>query len=174
MGKMAALPRFCFGIFFDEHLGGVVVYAADAAENLGVWDRHGFSGRIITLARGACLPWAPPHAGSKLIRESMRLLPARYTVVTASVDATAGEVGTLYQACGFHFVGVLTRGGRVLVRKPDGMTMSGRQARRGFGSASGTGLRALAGEAVPVPRRARYFAFRGSARERQRLRRAIA
>ena len=75
----------------------------EPGENLGVWDRYGFSGKIITLARGACLPWAPPHAGSKLIRASMRLLPARYTVVTASVDATAGEVGTLYQACNFAF-----------------------------------------------------------------------
>ena len=104
----------------------------------------------------------------------MRLLPARYTVVTASVDATAGEVGTLYQACSFAFVGVLANGGRILVRKPDGTTLSGRQARRRFGSESVTALRALGVEAVPVPRRARYFAFRGPARERKRLRRAIA
>jgi hypothetical protein len=41
-------------------------------------------------------------------------------------------------------------------------------------SESVTALRALGVEAVPVPRRARYFAFRGSARERKRLRRAIA
>jgi hypothetical protein len=94
--------------------------------------------------------------------------------VTASVDATAGEIGTLYQACNFHFVGVLARGGRILVRKGDGTTMSGRQARRRFGSESITALRALGVEAVPVPRRARYFAFRGSARECKRLRRAIA
>ena len=103
LGTMPAAIRFCFGIFFGDHLGGVVVYASEPGENLGVWDRYGFSGKIITLARGACLPWAHPHAGSKLIRASMRLLPARYTVVTASVDAMAGEVGTLYQACGFAF-----------------------------------------------------------------------
>ena len=52
--------------------------------------------------------------------------------------------------------------------------MSSRQARHHFGSESVTALRALGVEAVPVPRRARYFAFRGSARERKRLRRAIA
>jgi hypothetical protein len=85
-----------------------------------------------------------------------------------------GEIGTLYQACSFHFVGVLAQGGRILVRKGDGTTMSGRQARRRFGSESVTALRALGVETVPVPRRARYFAFRGSARERKRLRDALA
>jgi hypothetical protein len=66
-----------------------------------VWDAYGYSGRIITLARGACVPWAHPHAASKLIRRSMDLLPERYKIVTASVDRLAGEIGTIYQACGF-------------------------------------------------------------------------
>jgi hypothetical protein len=38
---------------------------------------------------------------AKLIRGSLRLLPERYTVITATVDGRAGEVGTVYQACGF-------------------------------------------------------------------------
>jgi hypothetical protein len=174
LGSMPAAIRFCFGIFFGDHLGGAVVYASEPGENLGIWTAYGYSGKIITLARGACLPWAPPHAGSKLIRRSMRLLPARYTVVTATVDGTAGEIGTLYQAVNFHFVGVLAPGGRVLIRNGDGTTLSGRSARHRFGTESVTILRALGVEAMLVPRRARYFAFRGAAREKKRLRRAIA
>jgi len=84
LGTMPALSRFCFGIFFGEHLRGVVVYAHEPGENFGIWDGFGYAGRIITLARGACLTWTHPHSASKLIRGSMRLLPERYKVVTAS------------------------------------------------------------------------------------------
>ena len=173
LGTMPAVTRYCFGIFFGEHLGGVVVYAHEPGENLGAWARYGYAGKIITLARGACLPWAHPHSASKLIRGSMRLLPERFKVVTASVDRIAGEIGTIYQACGFAYVGVMRSGGRVLIRRHDGSTLSGRQARRRFGTEGVSALRALGLDAVPVPGRARYFAFRGSRAERRRLRLAI-
>jgi hypothetical protein len=91
LGTLPAVTRHCYGIFFDGELGGAVVYGDEYGENLGVWDRYGYSGRIIALLRGACLPWAHPHAASKLIRRSMDLLPERYRVVTATVDALAGE-----------------------------------------------------------------------------------
>ena len=94
LGAMPALVRHCFGIFFDDRLGGAVVYGDEYGENLSVWDHYGFSGRIIALQRGACVHWAHPHAASKLIRRSMKLLPERYKVVTATVDADAGEIGT--------------------------------------------------------------------------------
>src|SRR5262249_23603123 len=57
--------------------------------------------KIIALLRGACARWAHPHAASKLVRCSMRLLPEKYKVVTATVDGDAGrgwhhlEVGTI-------------------------------------------------------------------------------
>ena len=78
LGSMPAVARYCFGIFFGTELGGVVVYGDEPGENLGVWDRYGHSGRIIALLRGACLHWAHPHAGSKLVRRSMNLLPERF------------------------------------------------------------------------------------------------
>jgi hypothetical protein len=41
LGTMPAVSRYCFGIFFDDRLGGAVVYGDEYAENLGVWDRYG-------------------------------------------------------------------------------------------------------------------------------------
>jgi len=174
LASMPAVARFCFGLFFGEHLGGVVVYAHEPGENLGSWDRYGYEGRIITLARGACLPWAHPHSASKLIRRSMRLLSERFKVVTATVDRDAGEVGTIYQAAGFDYVGTMTAGGRVLVRDHVGRSVSGRQARRRFGTESVHALRSLGIEAMPVARRGRYFAFLGSKVEQRTLRAAVA
>ena len=89
-----------------------LLYGPEYGENLGVWQRYGFEGKIICLSRGACLPWAPKGSGSRLIRRSMRLLPDGYEIVTATVDPTLGEVGIVYQAAGFLFAPMSRPGGR--------------------------------------------------------------
>jgi len=173
LGTMPAVSRFAFGIFFDGRLGGAVVYSNEYAENLKVWDKYGFTGKIICLSRGACAHWTPRNAASKLIRRSMRMLPARYRVITAMADALAGEVGVVFQAANFCFVGVMTSGGRALV-SINGRHISERQAFRLAGTRGARRLARLGFDAKPVPRRGRYFAFRGPRREREQLRAAIA
>jgi hypothetical protein len=170
---MAAVCRFAFGIFFGDRCGGAVVYGDEYGENLGIWDRYGYRGSIIALLRGACAHWAHPHSASKLIRRSMDLLPARYVVITATVDAGAGEIGTIYQACGFDYVGTMRGGGRSLTRV-NGKALSERQAGRLAGTQGPRALARLGFDAISVPRRARYFAFRGDRHERERNRSAIA
>jgi len=107
-----------------------------------------------------------------VIRRSMDLLPERFKVVTATVDVDAGEIGTIYQACGFDYVGVMRPGGRALTRV-NGKTLSERQMHRLTGTRGARALTRLGFDAIPVPRRARYFAFRGDKRERTRNRAAI-
>jgi hypothetical protein len=170
---MPAVSWLAFGIFFGDRLGGTVVYGPEYGENLGVWDGRGYTGQLIALLRGACLHWAHPHAASKLIRRSMDLLPKRYKVVTATVDRGVDEVGTVYQAAGFDFVGIMRRGGRVRVAI-NGKRMSERQAGRLAGTRGARALARLGFDAEAVPRKERYFAFRGSKSERQRNRAAIA
>ena len=164
---MPAQMRLAFGIFFGGVLGGAVVYSDEYAENLGVWDRYGYSGRIICLSRGACLPWTPKGSASRLIRRSMRLLPACFQVVTATVDPHKGEVGTIYQACAFDFAPMGRHGGRYRA----GGTSSRTLRRRGLGN------RAAILAACLKPRyehrKGRYFAFRGPAAVRKRHRAAI-
>jgi hypothetical protein len=171
--RMPASVRYCFGIFFGDRLGGAVVYADEPGENLGIWQRYEFAGKIICLARGACTHWAHPHSGSKLIRRSMRLLPACYQVITATVDPAAGEVGVVYQAAGFDYVGTMASGGdRLRVSDRLNRVVSDRSARRKFGSSSINNLLHQGLRVEQVPRKGRYFAFRGP--ERAALRTAIA
>jgi hypothetical protein len=173
LGSMPAVSRYAFGIFFDGKLGGAVVYGDEYGENLGVWDKYGYRGKIIALTRGACAHWAHPHSASKLIRRSMDLLPPNYKVVTATVDALAGEVGTVYQAAGFDFVGTMHAGGRALI-SVNGKRISERQAGRLAGTRGARALARLGFDSVPVSRRGRYFAFRARSKEREQLRIAIA
>jgi hypothetical protein len=161
LGTMPAVTLLCYGIYFDGLLGGAAVYSPEYAENLGVWDRYGYTGKIILLARGASAHWAHEHTASKLIRGSMRLLPSRYEVVTATVDAQAGEIGTIYQACGFSYVGRMradnplssTSTATRAAGRIDGQIVAGRSYRRNA---------AYVDEKITTESKARYFAFRGS------------
>jgi hypothetical protein len=170
---MPAVSRYCFGIFFGDQLGGAVVYGDEYGENLRLWDRYGYSGKIIALLRGACTHWAHPHSASKLIRRSMDLLPEHYKVITAMADRLAGEVGTVYQAAGFDYVGTMQAGGRSLTRI-NGKAVSERQMQRLAGTQGARALARLGFDAISVPRRARYFAFIGDRHDRAHNRRAIA
>jgi hypothetical protein len=61
------------------------------------------------LSRGACVHWAHEHSGSKLIAESLRALSKEgYKYVIAFSDDEAGEIGTLYQATNWVYLGKRT------------------------------------------------------------------
>lgn len=169
---LRTMPAFvikCFGIFFDGELGGVAVYSQEPGENLGIWDRFGFTNKIICLSRGACAPWAHKHSATKLIRASMKMLPEKYKVVTCTADATAGEVGVIYAACGFDYIGTLSEGGgcKASIINPDGKRTSDREAYHLYGTRSIKKLREMGFTVAAVPRKGRYFGFLGSRKEKR-------
>jgi hypothetical protein len=167
----ATVPaQLAFGLFTDRGLSSVVMFGPDYAANLSTWR---FDGQIIALLRGASASWAPRNAASKLIRGAMRLLPAEFKIVTAMTDATVGERGAIYRAAGFLPVETAKGGRRALVRFR-GQYLSERSARRRFGTSSARKLAKLGLRVETVPRRLRWFAFRGSRIERRRLRRVLA
>lgn len=184
LGKMAAVNWYYYGIFFDGVCGGVVVYGPEYIENLGRWDPYGYTGKIILLSRGACAHWAHPHAASKLIRQSMRMLPPQFKVVTCTVDDLAGEIGTIYQACGFDYVGSMRDANpNVKSRKGDRMAwllgnriISPRQLRSKCGATRWEEVIKHYPDIKRVKQnsKSRYFAFRGSKKEQRELRGAIA
>jgi hypothetical protein len=184
LGCMPAVVWHCFGIFFDGVCGGCVVYGPEYSENLGKltresgksgadWSKYGFEGKMILLSRGACVHWAHPHSGSKLIRKSMDLLPKKYEIVTATTDEAAGEIGTIYQACGFHYIGSmrdsnpnvnsrrLDRDGWLVGKK----IMTARSIRQICGTTKIDDIKKIFPNVVKVKQHSkhRYFAFRGTA-----------
>jgi len=176
---MPSIVLHCYGIYFDDYLGGVVVYGTEYAENLGKWNAYGYTNKIILLARGACLHWTPIGTASRLIMRSIKLLPTKYRVITATVDELAGEIGTIYQACGFYYVGCMRqRAGLPLSRL--GVKINGKL----YGS---RGIRALIGnqkksnilthfpnaEFIEQVSKARYFYFRGNQQEKTELKKSI-
>lgn len=105
LGCMPSISLYCFGIYFDGVCGGCVVFSPEYIENLGKWDKYDYTGKIILLSRGVCLHWTPINTNSKLIMTAIKMLPKKYKIVTATTDHLAGEIGTIYQACNFYYVG---------------------------------------------------------------------
>lgn len=183
LGCLAAVNWFYYGIFFDGVCGGVVVYGPEYIENLGRWDKYGYTGKIILLSRGACVHWAHPHSASKLIRSSMKMLPERFKVVTCTVDDLAGEVGTIYQACGFDYVGSMRDANpNVNSKKGDrdawvinGKLYGARNVRQKYGTTKIDEIQKHHPDAVKVKQnsKGRYFAFLGSKKEKKENRKAI-
>jgi hypothetical protein len=105
LGCMPAISLYSYGIYFDDVCGGCVVFSPEYIENLGKWDKYDYTGKIILLSRGVCLHWTPINTNSKLIMSSIKMLPKKYKIITATTDHLAGEIGTIYQACNFYYVG---------------------------------------------------------------------
>ena len=108
LGTMAQSSRH-YGIFYGSYCAGVCCVATgpatggvNTAKELGLE-----AGGLAILARGACVHWAPPGSNSRLVSWTCRLL-ARETsckLVLAYSDTDAGEIGTIYQACNWTYVG---------------------------------------------------------------------
>lgn len=181
LGCMPVCVRHCYGLFFPSKdgnswiLGGVTVFAQEYAENLGVWDKYDWTGKIILLARGVNMHFCPINANSHLIMESIKRLPDKYKVVTCTVDNLAGEVGTIYQSCNFVYVGVLrknkTKTGCVI----DGKLYGSRSLRQKFGTMKQAEILKVHPDAkfITQKSKARYFYFRGDKRERRDNRRKV-
>jgi hypothetical protein len=107
LGTMAHTSHH-FGIFFGDYCAGVTCLGFRVTGGPHVHKPFGLGPRdVLTLARGACTHWAPPGSNSKLVSWSCRLLAADRTakLVIAYADTDAGEIGTIYQACGWTYIG---------------------------------------------------------------------
>lgn len=98
-----------YGIFYGEYcagvccVGGSTVTGGAYTHMLYKVDRSA----LMVLARGACVHWAPIGTNSKLVAWTCKLV-ARDTnakIMIAYSDTDAGEIGTIYQACNWVYVG---------------------------------------------------------------------
>lgn len=100
-----------YGLFFGPFLAGVTCVGINGAGTAGVYRGREWGlelRELSTLARGANVSWSPPGANSKLVAWTVRLLrddDPKTRLIIAYADADAGEIGTIYQACGWTYVG---------------------------------------------------------------------
>jgi len=174
LGYLPKYTKHHFGLFFIvngvEHLGGVVAIQPEYGNNIGVWDKYGYTDKIVQLSRGVCLWWTPKNSASYMISKVLNWLMknTKYEVVSATVDSNAGEIGTIYQSLGWFYTGImggnLTKKGKERIRygyKINGKIYNQRHIRKMIGTASKDEvLKKFPGvEIVNMGRKKRYFKF---------------
>jgi hypothetical protein len=107
LGKMPMRPTHRFVATYQGKLAGVIVMATPNSFSslLGHECRH----LEKLISRGACISWSPMNLGSALVAFSIRWMVKNtaFRIFTAYSDPEAGELGTIYQACNFTYLGQL-------------------------------------------------------------------
>lgn len=127
LGTMATITLH-YGIFWDDHCAGVACVGLGASM-AGAYHHIQFGierDALCTLARGACVHWAPPGTNSRLVSVVCRLLgkQRRWKLIWATSDTDAGEVGTIYQACNWTYIGTSQRNRENEVIAPNGRILN--------------------------------------------------
>ena len=97
--------RFTARLRGSQPLAGVVVMATPNAFSHMLGEEN--KGLEKLISRGASISWAPKNMGSWLIMNSIKWMVRNtvYRSFTAYSDPEAKELGTIYQACNFIYLG---------------------------------------------------------------------
>lgn len=105
LGKISNYPTHFFIAKYKDILAGVVIMDMPNAFSKLLGDKTRKLERLIS--RGACISWSPKNLASSLIMFSIKWMVKNspYRVFTAYSDPEAKELGTIYQACNFYYLG---------------------------------------------------------------------
>ena len=106
LGTMPHHPTHRFIATYQGHMAGVVVMSTPnmlCSQFFGPQNRD----REKLISRGACISWSPKNLASALLMDSIRWMAKNtpYRFFTGYSDVGAGEIGTIYQACNFIYLG---------------------------------------------------------------------
>lgn len=106
LGNMG-VTDYAFGLYFGEHLAGVVCFGRTAGTNTAASVcGEEYAHLVKVLNRGACVHWAHEHSASFLIAYACRLMAEKgFHIFVAYSDIEAGEIGTVYQASNWLYAG---------------------------------------------------------------------
>lgn len=135
LGKLPTRPthRFTARLSVNGALAGVVIGAVPNAFGFLLGREHRDLEKLIS--RGATISWAPKNMGSWLVSASVRWMAkeTEFRVFTAYADPQAGELGTIYQAMNWWYLGTTGRRNRYFdPRRPERGWFSGREFRKRY------------------------------------------
>jgi len=105
LGTIGVPPKWCFTARCQGLLGGVVLINEPTAYSKILGNSTPKYEALIQ--RGATASWTPKNLGSKFIMYACRWMikNTEKRLFTAYGDPTANEIGTIYQACNFDYLG---------------------------------------------------------------------
>jgi hypothetical protein len=106
LGSVGNSPKWTFEAICDGHLAGVILFNEPSSYSKNLLHINTKEMECL-IQRGACASWAHRHLGSKLVMFGCRWLAANTSkkIFVAYSDPEANEIGTIYQACNFDYLG---------------------------------------------------------------------
>lgn len=105
LGKACGFSQYYFTAKYKGILAGVVVMGTPNAFNLLLGEE--LRDVELLINRGACISWSPKNLASSLLSYGINWVVknTKHRLFTAYSDPTAKELGTIYQACNFYYLG---------------------------------------------------------------------
>lgn len=105
LGTITQYTTHWFGAYYKNNLAGVITMGVPNAFSKMLGNKTKDIERLIS--RGACISWSPIGLASRFLMWCIRYMVkhTRFRLFTAYSDPTAREVGTIYQACNFYYLG---------------------------------------------------------------------
>lgn len=121
LGKMPVWITHRFGAYANNILVGATVMSTP--NNFSALLGKEFIQQEKLISRGATISFAPKNLASWITMQSIKWMVKNtdFRIFTAYADPMAGELGTIYQACNFYYLGQTFGGGFVYINKKTGM-----------------------------------------------------
>ena len=105
LGNLSQFTTHWFGAYHKDILSGVILLNMPNAFSKLLGDDTPKIERLIS--RGACISWSPKNLASSFLMWVINWMVKNtdYRLFTAYADPTAKELGTIYQACNFYYLG---------------------------------------------------------------------
>lgn len=177
--------KFGYGLYFPYRSGiGHKLGVAVCFSKTTTWQAEvsicgeRYRDKVILLCRGAAANWAVKNANSYAIAQTLKAVErdTDYRIILAYSDRRAGEVGTIYQALNFWFIGWGAEGTDHVplgLVNPEDMRFHTRGLPKELKSKAS--LLKAGYEVLDVPRanKGRYVTFLGSKKEKKELMAAL-
>lgn len=105
LGNLTQYSTHYFGAYYQDELGGVIIFSIPNAFSKLLGENTKDIERLIS--RGACASWTPKSLASQFLMWCIKWMVknTQYRLFTAYSDPSAKELGTIYQACNFYYLG---------------------------------------------------------------------
>jgi hypothetical protein len=105
LGNLSQYTTHWFVCYHKDIIAGVILFNMPNAFSKTLGENTKELERLIS--RGACISWSPKNLASSFLMWCVKWMVdnTRYRLFTAYSDPTAKELGTIYQACNFYYMG---------------------------------------------------------------------
>lgn len=105
LGNLSQYTTHWFACYYKDILAGVILFNMPNAFSKSLGEDTPHLERLIS--RGACISWSPKNLASAMLMWSINWMVqnTQYRLFTAYSDPSAKELGTIYQACNFYYLG---------------------------------------------------------------------